>query len=150
MKKVLTGSVMALMVLFLSVGLGLAGEGHGKGHGSGQGPGDGTGPIHDILLGDDFTYSGIVTEIVPGDGYILDDGEIVIYGIGPDRYWESLGVFKPTTYEEISVEGYVLVLDGVERYIAFIITVGDETIQLRDPDTGAPLWRGQQNRGGQE
>ena len=63
MKKSLAGSVIVLLVFFLSLGLGFAGNGKG----GGNGPGNGTGPIHDILDGTPFTYKGEVIEC-QGDG----------------------------------------------------------------------------------
>ncbi|EFK06654.1 conserved hypothetical protein [delta proteobacterium NaphS2] len=138
MKKILTGSMIVLMVLFLSAGLGLAGNGNGVG--------GGTGPINNILLGEPFDYLEVeVMDIVSSGAFVVDtaDGEITIYGIGPDRYWESLEVYKPIETEIISVIGYVVVYDGDERHIATSITVGDVTVKLRDLETGLPLWRGQ-------
>ena len=94
MKKILTGSMIAVMVIFLSVGFALAGHGQG---GNGTGAGDGTGPVHDIYSGDEFTYEGDVSGMVPGQGWVIDIGEVdvTLYGIGPIRYWESLGVDRP-------------------------------------------------------
>ena len=141
MKKVLTGSVIALMVLFLSMGLGLAGQGQG----SGQGAGDGTGPIHDILSGTPFVYEGAVVSLASGQGLVLDIGEtnVTVYGMGSARYWESVGVDHPGVGETVIVTGYTVDYNGEYRDIAFTIVVEGETVPLRDPETGAPLWRGQ-------
>ena len=157
MKKVLARSVVVLMVLFLSAGLGLAGgkgQGGGKGGGGsiggGGGNGGGTGPIHDIFAGEPFDYLGEVTGIATGGGIIIDTGddEVSIYGIGSDRYWDSLvpEVDRPAVGDTIDVNGYNVVYSkDVLRNIAMEITVGGVTVELRDPDTGVPLWRGSAN-----
>jgi len=138
MKKVLASSVVVLMVLFLSAGLGLAGNGQGGGSGGG------TGPINDILSGTPFTVTGDVVSIVPGGGIVIatKDGNVSIYGIGPVRYWDSLGVDRPVVGDTITVSGFEVDYNGILRNIAMEITVGGDTVQLRDPDTGVPLWRG--------
>ncbi len=139
MKKALTGSVIVLLVLFLSAGLGMAGNGKG------QGIGDGTGPIHNIFAGTPFTVTGDVITAVAGGGLEIapDDTTIVtIYGIGPVRYWDSLGFDHPCVGDTLTVKGYTVDYNGVVRNIAVTITIGDDTVQLRDPETGAPLWRG--------
>ena len=153
MKKVLASSVVVLMVFFLSAGLGLAGNGKGGGNGGGGngvgGGGGGTGiPIHDILSGTPFDYSGDVIEVTGvagGGGIIIDigDDDITIYGIGSVRYWDSLGVDRPVVGDTIDVTGYnVEYSEGVFRNIAVTITVGGVEVPLRDLETGAPLWRG--------
>jgi len=143
MKKVLTSSVVVLMVIFLSAGFGLAGNGQGGGNGGG-GNGGGTGPIHDILLGIPFTYTGDVVSIVLGGGILIGTtgGNVTIYGIGPVRYWDSLGVDRPVVGDTITVSGFEVDYNGEFRNIAMEITVGDYTVELRGPETGVPLWRG--------
>ena len=156
MKKVLASSVVVLMVLFLSVGFGLAGKGGGGGTGGGivggGGAGGGTGPIHDIMSGTPFTVGGIVDGIVAGGGVGIATGEVdeygepiivTIYGIGPVRYWVSLGVDHPLVGDAIEVSGYVVDYTTlVSRNIAMEITVEGVKVELRDSDTGVPLWRG--------
>ncbi|MDZ7700111.1 MAG: hypothetical protein U5R49_25350 [Deltaproteobacteria bacterium] len=141
MKKILTSSMIAVMVVFLSVGFALAGYGQG---GNGTGAGDGTGPVHDIYSGVPFTYTGDVSGMVPGQGWVIDIGEedVTIFGIGPIRYWESLEVDRPAVGDTITVSGYAVDYNGVIRNIATTILIGDATVDLRDSETGAPLWRG--------
>ncbi|NQU15238.1 MAG: hypothetical protein HQ561_13885 [Desulfobacteraceae bacterium] len=141
MRKVLTSSVIVLMVFFLSAGIGLAGNGKGGGNGAGNG----TGPIHDIFAGTPFTYTGDVASLVSGQGLLLalsDGTNVTIYGIGPVRYWESSGVDRPTVGDTVKADGYAVDYNGEVRNIAMSITVGTDTVQLRDPVTGMPLWRG--------
>ena len=145
MRKVLASSVMVLMVLFLSAGFGLAGNGKGSGTGGG------TGPIHEIVVdGNEFTVTGTVDGIVAGGGVEISTGGmdengipiiVTIYGIGPVRYWDSLDpvVDRPLVGDSIEASGYVV----DSRNIAMDITLDDGTVvQLRDPVTGEPLWRG--------
>ena len=140
MKRALTGSMIVLMVFFLSAGLGLAGNGKG----SGNCVGSGTGPIHDIFAGTPFTYEGDVISFVPGQGMELAtaDGNVTIYGIGPVRYWEYVGVARPGVGETISVSGYAVDYNDVLRNIAVTVTIGEDIVELRDSETGVPLWRG--------
>ena len=168
MKKVLASGVVVLMVLFLSAGFGLAkGPGGGGGGQGGDGAGDGTGPIHNILEGTVFDYTGTVLTIVVGGGVEIateavdDNGEpifddngdaiiviVTIYGIGPVRYWDELGVDRLLVEDTITVSGYNVIYstdtEGTEvsRNIAVtIITAGGVEVSLRDLETGAPLWR---------
>ena len=135
MRKKFVGAVVVLMVVFLSAGLDLAGNG--------KGPGNGTGPIHDILSGTPFEYTGDVVSLVPGAGMLIatDQGNVTIYGIGPVRYWEREEVERPAVGESVTVHGYTVDYSGVDRNIAMSITVGEQTIELRDPESGIPLWR---------
>jgi len=149
MKKVLASGVVVLMVLFLSAGFGLArnGQGGGNGGSNGGGNGGGTAPIHDIFDGTPFTYVGEVLSIVQGGGVVIapDGGNVTIYGIGSVRYWDSIGVDRPAVGDTIDVSGYTVDYNGEPRNIAMYITVGDEKVQLRDLETGVPLWRGSGN-----
>ncbi len=146
MKKILTGTMAALLVLFVGMGLGFAGN--GKGAGNAKGAGDGTGPIHDILSGTEFIYTGTVVGIVPGQGMevALESENVTLYGIGPIWYWEALEVDRPVAGEEITATGYTVDFNGELRNIVMTITVDELTIELRDVETGAPLWRGGRNR----
>ena len=137
MKKFLTGGMIVMMVLFLSAGLGLAGNGNGVG--------GGTGPINDILSGETFDYSGNVMEILADGGFVVkteNDVYVTIYGIGPVKFWESIDIARPAVGDLVTVSGYTVDYDGVDRNIAFTIQVGEEDpVELRDSETGLPLWR---------
>jgi len=142
MKKALTGSIIVLLVFLLSAGLGMAGNGKG----SGQGVGDGTGPIHNIFEGTPFTVTGDVVTAVAGGGLELapedETANVIVYGIGSVRYWDSLGIDHPCVGDTLTVDGYTVDYNGEMRNIAVTITIDGVTVELRDPDTGAPLWRG--------
>ena len=73
--------------------------------------------------------------------------DIQIFGIGPVSYWDSKDVDYPEVGDTLTVNGFEVNYDGTTRNIAMRITnADDETdpkiIQLRDPETGQPLWRG--------
>ena len=136
MKKILTGGMIVMMVLFLNAGLGLAGNGNGVG--------GGTGPINDILSGETFECSGLVISILSDGGFVIatDNGNVTVYGIGPVKFWESIGITRPAVGDLVTVSGYTVDYDGVDRNIAFTIQVGEEDpVELRDSETGLPLWR---------
>ncbi|MHB8772480.1 MAG: hypothetical protein ACYC7J_15905 [Syntrophales bacterium] len=139
MKKKLLVLALAAVLAVTVAGEAMA----GRGQGGGNGVGNGTGPIHNILAGTAFQYTGTVVELLLGEGMLIStaDGSVVIYGIGPVRYWASLGVDRPTVGEDVSVTGYTVNYSEEYRNIAMTITVGQNTVQLRDPDTGLPLWR---------
>ena len=81
----------------------------------------------------------------------LADGSTAdIFGIGPIWYWQLNSVDRPTVGEEVSVSGFTVEYnEGVFRNIAMTITVDGEAVQLRDPNTGYPLWRGGRNHANQ-
>ena len=142
-KTLIISSAVILMVISLTVGLSFAGNGRGNG----MRMGDKTGtPVCDICAGIAFVYTGDVVSIVRGQGIVIateDEGNITIYGIGPIRYWTSQGVERPVIGDTITVDGYTVDYNGVVRNIATSILVGDNEVEveLRDPDTCAPLWR---------
>ncbi len=146
MKKALTGSVIALMVLLLSAGLGLAGNGKGNGQG---GNGGGTG-VSIVCSGTSVEFSGVVSDVSYGGSGMevaTDDGSIVfVYGIGPYRYWDLLGIDRPVVGDAVTVSGMEVDFSGTLRIVAMSITVGGQTAQLReacvDGTGGQPLWRG--------
>ena len=118
--------------------------------GNGKGVMDGTGPApkHDLLQGTPFTYTGTVVECNDGQGLALYLGEgedgfsVAISGIGPQRFWDIKDMERPCVGDNIIVTGYTINYNELELNIAFTITFEDESsIELRDPDTGLPLWR---------
>jgi hypothetical protein len=118
----------------------------GNGKGMGIGAGDGTGPLYSIIEGVAVEVSGTVASIgTQGSGIGIDTGaEIVtVYGMGPLAFWAAAGIEKPEIGEEITVNGYEITLsDGSFKIIAASVIIAGEELVLRDPETGAPLWRG--------
>ena len=102
-----------------------------------------------VLKGTLVTLPGTVVDIGPhGNGLVLETttGKVVVFGLGPDWYWEKNDVDRPEVGEAITVLAYALSFSDTTRYIAASITIGEgttaeEKITLRDPDTGCPLWR---------
>jgi hypothetical protein len=47
----------------------------------------------------------------------------------------------------VTVEGYTVICEGAEVDVAMTITIDGQVVQLRDPDTGAPLWLGLRGQG---
>ena len=105
-----------------------------------QGVRDGTGPIH---VQTPFAYTGTIIDCLRGDGITLatvDSGNVVIYGIGPESFWEEYGG-RPAVGETITVTGYAISYNGEVRNIAWTITLGNgDLVTLRD-EAGLPLWR---------
>ncbi len=118
----------------------------GNGRGQGQGAGDGSGPIHSILDGVPVVVDGTVVALgTKGNGIEIDDGIdiVTVYGLGPVAFWDAAGMVKPEIGEDIVVNGFEITLsDGSTKIIVASITIGGDEIILRDPETGAPLWRG--------
>lgn len=135
-KQFVSMALVCAMVLF-GAGMSLAGQGNGVG--------GGTGPIP---LGT-FEFSGVVLECSQAGGLTLltNEGEVVLYGIGPVYYWESQGVSHPAITDSLTAKGYTFEHNGIDRNVVTEITINikdDEykTVVLRDPVTGKPLWRG--------
>lgn len=140
-KSTVVAAVMALSLLVL-VPAAFAGNGMGQGRGAG----DGTGPVHSILDGLPVVVEGTVVALgTRGNGIEIDTGidTITVYGLGPVAFWDAAGMVKPQIGEDILVNGYEITLsDGSTRIIAASVVIGGDEIVLRDPETGAPLWRG--------
>ncbi len=118
----------------------------GNGKGLGIGAGDGSGPVNSILEGVAVEVSGTVASFgTQGTGIGIDTGaEIVtVYGMGPLAFWDAAGIAKPEIGEQITVNGYEITLsDGSFKIIAASVIIGEDELVLRDPESGAPLWRG--------
>jgi hypothetical protein len=117
--------------------------GNGKGHFK-KGPGE-TLTCANVLSGTLEALTGTVMAIGNHDGLIVDTtekGKVTIDGIGPEWYWEANEADRPDVGDSVAVSAYaVLFSDGI-HYIASSITIGGETLLLRDSKTGCPLWRG--------
>lgn len=126
MKKYLVAGIVALALSLTGFGTALAGEGPGGGK-----------------LKTPFIYTGDVESLGGGGAglvLLVDGEEVTIYGLGPTSYWESLGVSKPQEGETITVIGYYH--ETIDKNIAEIIIFDDGSeIELRDDETGKPLWR---------
>ena len=101
-----------------------------------------------VLSGTLVTITGTVIGIGSHNGLVLDTGtgQVTIYGIGPEWYWEKNEVDRPEIGESVTVNAYEVLFSDGARYIASSITIGSDTLNLRDSETGCPLWRGARNR----
>lgn len=102
-------------------------------------------PFINILDGEPFTYTGEIVSLgYFGKGTVIstEDGEVTLYGLGPLWYWDSQGISRPEVGDSIKVNGYTVEYNDIQRNVVTSITIGDETIELRNAETGAPLWRG--------
>ena len=127
------------------------GIGNNNGSGNGNGVGNGRGPIHNILEGTPFTFSGTVIGIgFQGDGMEIatTDGNVSVQGLGPQRYWDELGIDKPDLGETVAVYGYAVDFNGKPMNILTKVEFNGVTVELRDSETGAPLWRENGNQYG--
>lgn len=95
-----------------------------------------------------FSLAGVVSEAGdPGsrDGITVtaESGEdVILYGLGPTRYWEGLEIDKPVVGDVVQIDGKVLTIGETVRNIIVNLTYEDgSSIQLRDAATGCPLWR---------
>ncbi|MDL1969547.1 MAG: hypothetical protein LWW94_01000 [Candidatus Desulfofervidaceae bacterium] len=91
------------------------------------------------------TISGtVVGYALPGLIVKADNGkQIVVYGIGPWWFWRSQGIPRPRRGENVTIEAYEITLkNGNTCFVAARIITDKATIQLRDNETGLPLWCG--------
>jgi hypothetical protein len=144
MKKILL-PMLVFALVFLT---------HGTPAAAAGGDRSGDGPLCSVV--EVFTgLEGTVEDCLEsGGGLVLltADGEVIVYGIGPTWYWESLGVERPAVGDTIVVSGYIVDCGGVVRYILTSVDVSGEggetvTVALRDPETGLPAWRSQGRTG---
>ncbi len=140
-KTLATGMTLVIFVLLMT-GSVWAGRGLGSGGGAG--------PANVIFNGVPTEFSGTVMTVGTfGQPYQIDTGtEIInVYGFGPVKFWNSLGVASPMVGEEVLIEAYeVTFSDGSSRLIAVSVSMDEDSVVLRDPDTGVPLWRGNTSR----
>ena len=63
-----------------------------------------------------------------------------VYGIGPVWYWDSQVIDKPEIGDTVSIDARSVEFPLVVKIIAVSITIEGQTIELRDPVSGYPLW----------
>ncbi|NIA20209.1 MAG: hypothetical protein GWP07_07260 [Xanthomonadaceae bacterium] len=136
--------VMVVMAGTLPVS---ARQGRGQAMGQRQGLADGSGPMVSIFDGTPVTVTGVVAELpaLGTPGLKVDTGSeiITVYGTGSSMVWEALGYEPLTVDEEVSIDAYeVTFSDASIKLVAVAITIDDQTITLRDQETGKPVWRG--------
>jgi len=103
-----------------------------------------------VLDSQQETLTGTVANIGKGTCIVLeleDETQVKIYGLGPIWYWKSFGIEKPGIGDVVTITAYAVPFLDATRYVAASVTVAEntpeeQTIQLRDPETGCPLWLG--------
>jgi len=143
MKNFKKAALMLLAVMVIMAGTLPVSAGQGRGQG--QGFANGTGPMVSIYDGVPTTVVGVVSALpaIGDPGLEVDDGAeiITVYGTGSPMVWEALGYEPLTVGEEVTIAAYeVIFVDGSTKLIAVTMTVGEQTITLRD-DEGRPIWR---------
>ncbi|MCK4761802.1 MAG: hypothetical protein KAW12_06340 [Candidatus Aminicenantes bacterium] len=111
------------------------------------------GSYNDILNGVPFTYEGEVICAytsnfgMTGSGMQIATaaGNISVVGMGPQFYWEISEVDRPVAGDIVTAKGFAVDYNGNAVNVLMSITVNGVFVQLRDPETGAPLWRGGRN-----
>ena len=103
-------------------------------------------PRYNIFDGTLFYYTEgeIISIGSVGGGMVIkaDDEEVTVYGIAPIWFWDCKNITRPEVGDVIDINGYTVEYNDLQRNIAASITIDGETIDLRDSDTGFPLWRG--------
>ncbi len=123
-------------------GNGNGGNGSNGGNG-GNGGNVGCSPIYNLLTGSPFSFSGtVISAGIYGDGLVLttSTGNITVWGLGANNYWNSLNMTKPVEGDIVSGNGYTLDYNGDIRNVLTQITVNGTLVPLRD-ENGLPLWR---------
>lgn len=127
------------------------GNGGGYGNGGNEWCGGGYGSYENILEGTPFVIEGDVISLSSmgnsgfnGNGLVIASvsGNETVNGLGPCYYWDNLGVVRPVVGDRVKTEGFAMLYNLTSVNVLMSITLSDGVkVQLRDPDTGAPLWR---------
>jgi ribosomal protein S17 len=92
-----------------------------------------------------FTFTGTVADIGKKKCIVIeleDETQVKIYGLGPNWYWDANEMEKPEVGDLVTIIAYAVPFSDAIRYVAASVTIGEQTIQLRDTETGCPLWLG--------
>jgi len=140
MKKI---SIAVVALMFVVMGLGTAFAGKGPNGNCNNGAG-----IFLVYPSTPVTIEGTVVSFTKGLGMVVDTGAGLetVYGIGPVWYWDSHGIDRPDIGEAVIIDARSVEFPVGVKIIAVSITIEGQTIQLRDTDSGSPLWRS--NRAG--
>ena len=103
-----------------------------------------------LEMGTELEITGTVVSIGGKAGLVIEVAggtQVTIDGIGPAWYWEANNIDRPEIGETIIANVYEVPFSDATRNLAVSITIlgpdaTSETIQLRDPESGCPLWRG--------
>lgn len=153
MKKGMTIGLAVALIMVAGAFMAFAGNGMGPGTGvcpnaSGTGVclnGGCTGPILSCS-GFVETITGTVASLgVPGGGLVVrtETSTETLFGIGPYWYWEGSGMDRPEVGETVTIAAETVTIGSETKKVIVSITIGDQTLDLRDASTCLPLWRGQ-------
>lgn len=116
------------------------------GGGAGMNPGQGQDWMDHsyILNGEPFQHSGRVAELdYHAGGMVMatDQGDVHLYGLGPAWYWQSHDLDWPGVGDAMNAQGFMVDYNGTPVNIVMSVTLANgRTLQLRDLDSGWPLW----------
>lgn len=118
--------------------------GGGAGMGPGQGQDQGWMDHSNILNGEPFQHSGQVAELdYHAGGMVMatDQGNVQLHGLGPAWYWQSHDMDWPGVGDALNFQGFMVDYNGTPVNIVMsVILANGRALQLRDPETGWPLW----------
>ena len=135
-----------LIVLSLFVVIALGQTAYAAGPGQGQALHQQT-TTKNICVGSPETITGIVTGAwVPGAGLTIegDSGTVTVFGLGPVWYWDANNIDRPDLGEFVSVDASGVIY--TTQKVILSLTIDGQTLQLRDPSTCLPVWRGLRTR----
>jgi hypothetical protein len=99
-----------------------------------------------VLNSQQETFTGTVADIGKKNCAVLEYQvgdevkQVKIYGLGPNWYWEANEMEKPIVGDLVTITAYAVVFLDATRYVAASVMIGEDILQLRDPETGCPLW----------
>lgn len=105
-----------------------------------------------VLTAPSFFVEGTVSAVSTPDAQegitvSATTGNVTLYGLGPVRYWEGLGIDRPVVGDAVRIEAKSVTMNDVAINIIVSLAYEDgSAIQLRDAETGCPLWRGSGRR----
>jgi len=100
-----------------------------------------------VLSAPSFIVEGTVTAVSSPDArngitVLANDAAIAFYGLGPARYWDTLGIDRPEVGDFVTIEAKAVTVNEAVMNIIVSLAYEDGTsIQLRDQATGCALWR---------
>ncbi len=144
--------MMVMAVVVAASALVFGGESYAQGRGAGAGAGmmqgihAGTGgtATYNICDGTSQAITGKVVNFGwPINGLEISTGaatNTTVYGVGPYWYWDSKNIDMPEIGEPVTA--VVSAVTVSTEKVILSLTLGADTIQLRDTATCQPLWRG--------
>ncbi|HIJ59976.1 MAG TPA: hypothetical protein HPP56_05110 [Nitrospirae bacterium] len=137
-------NLLLVVILLIAVGSAQAGNfGNNGNFGNCGNNCTGSLPVYNICAGAPETITGVVTRFgIPGNGVVINttNGDVAVYGMGPYWYWNKQNVARPDFGE--TVTAVIAPITTSTYKVLMSMTIGNDSIQLRDSNTCQPLWRG--------